>query len=139
MEQEDWEWPKGLPPAWEAPEGLRVPTASVSLNLALQMLSSNIVGNDEIEVIAEFVLEKARFEQWTGRVDPPVTLRQRFAVDRAVAEGLRVVHEAWVAYEELYRTAGARAGNVAQEREALLSAVREATAIVVRARTESFS
>lgn len=136
MAAEGWASLKGQPPNWEAPENLRGPTASTAINLAVQMMGSNMIGNDVIEVVAEFVSTKARIELWMGHRDPPLTLGQRLAVGRASSEGLRIAYEAWVNYERAYRLAGGKISQVNQEKHTLIGAVREATATLARAKAE---
>jgi hypothetical protein len=135
MAAEGWEWLKDQPPTWEEPVSLQSPTASAALNLGLQIIGSNIVGNDLVEVVAEFIGEKARLELWMGHLDPPLTLRKQFAIGRAVSEAVRIAYEAWVGYETAHRAAGGKVAKVGQQRSALLVAVRESTDILLRARS----
>ena len=128
MGSQGWEWLKDQPPAWEAPESLRVPTSSAELNLAVQMLGSNIVGNDIVEAVGDFVAAKARLELWVGRQDPPLPLVRQFAIGRSVSDVVRVAYEAWLRYEEAHRMAGGKVAKIDSERQALLAAVREAAA-----------
>ncbi|MER7514874.1 hypothetical protein [Streptomyces sp. NPDC126499] len=136
MSDEGWESLKGQSPNWEAPENLRRPTASTTVNLAVQMMGSNMIGNDVIEVVAEFVATKARIELWMGHREPALTLGQKFAVGRAHSEGLRIVYESWVDYERAYGLAGGKISQVNQEKCALIGAVREATAVLARAKAD---
>ncbi|WP_141698525.1 hypothetical protein [Streptomyces lushanensis] len=136
MAADGWESLKGQPPNWEAPEQLRGPTASTAINLAVQMMGSNMIGNDVIEVVAEFVSTKAGIELWMGHREPPLTLGQKFAVGRASSEGLRIAYESWVNYERAYGLAGGKISQVNQEKRALIGAVREATAILARAKAD---
>jgi hypothetical protein len=135
MTSEGWAWLKDQPSMWEAPEGLRVPTGSVALNLGVQMIGSNIVGNDVVEVVAEFIAAKARLELWMGHLDPPLPLKRQFIIGRIVSEAVRVVYEAWVEYETAHRAAAGKVARVNQQRAALLIAVRESADVLVRART----
>ncbi len=53
------------------PEALRAPTASPALNLGVQVIGSNIVGNDVVEVAAQYMAEHARLEMWMGSTGHP--------------------------------------------------------------------
>ncbi|MFD9513901.1 hypothetical protein [Streptomyces mirabilis] len=50
----NWEWLRGLQPSIEVPEQLCTPTASPELNLGVQVIGSNIVGNDVVELAAQY-------------------------------------------------------------------------------------
>ncbi len=100
----------------------------------MQVIGSNIVGNDIIEVIAEFIAAKARLELWVAYLDPPLTLRKQFALGRAASEAVRILYEAWIDFEEAHRLVGGRVARIDSERSALLIAAREATAILVSLR-----
>ncbi|WP_351237426.1 hypothetical protein [Streptomyces sp. NPDC002133] len=49
---DEWEWLRDLPPSGELPELIRAATASPALNLGVQVIGSNIVGDDVAEVAA---------------------------------------------------------------------------------------
>ena len=119
---------------WVAPESLLVPTVSVAVNLGVQVIGSNIVGNDIIEAVAEFIGAKARLELWIGHLDTPLTLQEQFALGDVVDAAVRILYEAWVVYEEAHRAAGGKASGSKVQRQALLMSAREATAILVNAR-----
>ncbi|MFE4783254.1 hypothetical protein ACFRI7_25715 [Streptomyces sp. NPDC056716] len=93
-----------------------------------------MIGNDVIEVVAEFVSVKAGIELWMGRHDPPLALSRQFSVGRASSEAVRIAYESWVDYEKAYHSAGGRVSQIDKERDALILAVREAAAILVRAK-----
>ncbi|MER6994594.1 hypothetical protein [Streptomyces sp. NPDC000410] len=111
----------------------------MAINLAVQMMGSNMIGNDVIEAVAEFISAKARIEIWMGRHDPPLTLRQQFAVGRASSEAVRIAYESWVEFENAYRLAGGRVSKIEKERRNLIVAVREAATILRRAKSEGFA
>ncbi|MFJ7247094.1 hypothetical protein ACIQWA_20950 [Kitasatospora sp. NPDC098652] len=121
---------------WEAPDRLRSPTASATINLAVQMMGSNMIGNELIEVVAGFVSAKARVELWASRSRPPLTLEQNFAVGQAASDALRIVYESWVVYERAYNSTGGKIFRLEKEASALILALREATAILTRVREE---
>lgn len=138
MASDSWETPKGrasnwVPPNWEPPKVLLAPTGSPPMNLAVQMIGSNIIGNDLILAVAEFVAAEARLEMWMARLDPPIPLSYVFPPDRSSSNALRIAYEAWVVYEKAHILARGKVRHVANERAALLAAVRESTAILLRA------
>lgn len=132
MTPEGWEWLKGQPQAWEAPPVLQSPTASAHLNLGVQMIGSNIIGNDLVELVAEYMAAHARLELWMGGHEPPLTMRQQFERGRAGSDALRLAYEAWVEYEAAHRAAGGRGTQLRDRREALKAAVHDATEVLVR-------
>jgi len=133
---EDWEWLRGQLPSSEVPEALRVPTASPALNLGVQVIGSNIVGNDVVELAAQYMAEDARFELWIGSHEPPLGFRQQFERGRASFEGMLAAYEAWVAFETAYQASGRQIDQVRDERERLKTALRKASDALVRARIE---
>ncbi|MDH6215676.1 hypothetical protein [Streptomyces pseudovenezuelae] len=132
----DWEWLRGSQPSSEVPEQLCAPTASPALNLGVQVIGSNIVGNDVVELAARYMAEHARLELWMGSHEPPLGFRQQFARSRASSEALLVAYEAWVAFETAYRASGKKVDQVRDGRERLKAALRGATDALIRARIE---
>ncbi|MFE1989641.1 hypothetical protein [Streptomyces mirabilis] len=68
----NWEWLRGLQPSSEVPEQLCTPTASPELNLGVQVIGSNIAGNDVVELAAQYMVEHARLEVWMGSHEQPL-------------------------------------------------------------------
>ncbi|MFF9113509.1 hypothetical protein [Streptomyces sp. NPDC014805] len=132
----DWEWLRGPQPSSEVPERLCTPTASPELNLGVQIIGSNIVGNDVVELAAQYMAEHARLELWIGRHQPPLSFRRQFELGRAPSAALLVAYEAWIAFEAAYQTSGKKVDQVRDEREQLKAALGRATQALVRARTE---
>ncbi|MER7694289.1 hypothetical protein [Streptomyces sp. NPDC097610] len=132
----NWEWLRGLQPSSEVPEQLCTPTASPELNLGVQVIGSNIVGNDVVELAAQYMVEHARIEVWMGSHEPPLGFRQQFERGRASAEALLVGYEAWAVFETAYQASGKKVDQVRDEREKLKAAPRRATDALVRARIE---
>ncbi|MEV4452836.1 hypothetical protein [Streptomyces mirabilis] len=132
----NWEWLRGLQPSSEVPEQLCTPTASPELNLGVQVIGSNIAGNDVVELAAQYMVEHARLEVWMGSHEPPLGFRQQFERGRASSEALLVAYEAWVAFETAYQASGKKVDQVRDEREKLKAALRRATDALVRARVE---
>ncbi|MFD7897856.1 hypothetical protein [Streptomyces sp. NPDC059743] len=132
----EWEWLRGLQPSSEVPERLRTPTASSALNLGVQMIGSNIVGNDVVELAAQYMAEHARLELWIGSHEPPLGFRRKFELGRTSSEALLEAYETWVAFETAYQASGKKIDHVRDEREKLKAALRRATDALIRARIE---
>lgn len=133
MAEEGWGWLAAMPPHWVAPARLRAPTASPSLNLAVQMLGSNKIGNDLIEAVAQFMIAHAQLELWIGRHEPPLSFRQKFAIGQVTSGALRSAYESWVTFEEAHDAARGKVGMIQAERSALFASIRESTDVVARA------
>lgn len=134
MASDGWDWLRGMPPSWQAPEILGTPTASGHFNLGLLIIGSNIVSNELVAAVADFIAAKARLEIWMGGAEPRLTFREQFAIGRVASEALRVVYEAWVAFEAAHRASGGRVLPVG-DYEALQRSVSVGTAILVKARS----
>ncbi|MGW5634318.1 hypothetical protein [Streptomyces sp. NPDC003832] len=132
--EDEWEWLRGLPPSNEVPERLCTPTASPELNLGVQMIGSNIVGNDVVELAAQYMAEHARLELWIGSHEPPLGFRKKFELGRTSSEVLLEGYEAWVAFETAYVASGKKVDHVLDEREKLKAALRRAADALIRAR-----
>lgn len=132
----NWEWLRGLKPSVRCLSSLCTPTASPELNLGVQVIGSNIVGNDVVELAAQYMAEHARLELWIGSHEPPLGFRQQFERGRASSEALLVAYEAWAAFETAYQASGKKVDQVRDEREKLKAALRRATDALVRARIE---
>lgn len=132
----DWEWLRGPQPSSGLPEWLCTPTASPVLNLGVQVIGSNIVGNDVVELAAQYMAEHARFELWIGSHEPPLGFRQQFELGRSSSEALHVAYEAWVEFETAYQASGRKADQVRDEREKLKRSLRRAADSLMRARIE---
>ncbi|MFF7387107.1 hypothetical protein ACFZAE_01385 [Streptomyces scabiei] len=132
----EWEWLRGLQPSSDVPEQLRAPTASPALNLGVRVIGSNIVGNDVVELAAQYMAEHARLELWMGSHEPPLGFRQQFERGRSSSEALLAAYEAWIAFETAYQAAGRKVDQVRDERERLKKALSVAIDSLVRARIQ---
>ncbi|MFB6633932.1 hypothetical protein ACFCWY_28975 [Streptomyces sp. NPDC056362] len=133
---DEWEWLRQLPPSEGLPERLCVPTASPELNLGVQVIGSNIVGNDVVELAAQYMAEHARLELWIGSHEPPLGFPKKFELGRASSEALLAAYEAWIEFETAYQASGRKVDQVRDERERLKVALRRAADALVRARIE---
>jgi hypothetical protein len=93
---EGWEWLDELP-TWEPPQELRSPASSTALNLAIRMLSCDILGNDVCALVGRFVTEYSLFNIWflqdakkSGR-----DARQLAMLSSVGREQTRLVFESW--------------------------------------------
>ncbi|MEV8341858.1 hypothetical protein [Streptomyces niveus] len=133
---DDWKWLRGLQPSSGLPERLCTPTASPALNLGVQVVGSNIVGNDVVEVAAQYMAEHARLQLWMGSHEPPLGFREQSERSRPSSDALLVAYEAWVAFETAYHVSGKNVDQVRKERETLKAALRGATEALINARIE---
>lgn len=131
---DEWGWLKDQPPSSQVPEPLCAPTASPALNLGMQVIGSNIVGNDVVELAAQYMAEHARLELWIGGHEPPLGFRQQFERGRDSFEGMLVAYGAWIAFETAYQASGRKVDHVHDERENLKMALSRATDALMRAR-----
>jgi hypothetical protein len=93
---EGWEWLDELPD-WDPPQELRGPANSVALNLAIKMLSCDILSNDVCALVGEFVTEYSLFNGWFLRDAKGASgdERQLAQVAGIGQEQTRSVYEAW--------------------------------------------
>lgn len=137
MTSDGWDWLREMSPSWQAPEALGTPTASGHFNLGLLIIGSNIGSNELVVAVADFISAKAQLEIWMGAVEPRLTFREQFAIGRVASEALRVVYEAWVAFETAHRAGGGKALPV-EDYEAMRRSVCDGTEMLVRAQRRPF-
>ncbi|GIE77711.1 hypothetical protein Aph02nite_36610 [Actinoplanes philippinensis] len=83
------------------------------------MIGSNIIGNDVVELAAQYMAEYARLELWIGSREPPMGFRKKFEIASVSSGVLLEVYEAWVSFEAAYITSGKGVDQVREEREVL--------------------
>nr|MDT0657593.1 hypothetical protein [Micromonospora sp. DSM 115978] len=132
----EWEWLRDEPSSSSVPELLRGPTASPPLNLGVQIIGSNIVGNDVVELAAQYIVEHARLELWIGSHEPPLGFRQQFERGRGSSEKMLAAFDAWVAFKAAYEASGRQIDRVRKEREEVKLALQVAIDALSRARIE---
>ncbi|MEU1513065.1 hypothetical protein ABZ490_13010 [Streptomyces sp. NPDC005811] len=132
----EWDWLRAPQPGSKVPEALYAPTASPSLNLGVQVIGSNIVGNDVVEIAAQYMAEHARFEMWMASHEPRLGFQRQDELGQAPFESMLEAYRAWVAFETAYQASGRRVDRVRDEREELKAALRKAVDILVHARVE---
>ncbi|MFI1052091.1 hypothetical protein ACH4U3_41335 [Streptomyces griseoruber] len=131
----EWDWLRAPQPSSEVPAALYAPTASPSLNLGVQVIGSNIVGNDVVELAAQYMAEHARFQMWMASHEPRLGFQQQHERGQAPFEAMLAAYEAWVAFETAYQASGRKVDRVRDEREKLKAALHHAVDVLVHART----
>lgn len=130
---EGWQWLDELPSAWDAPDDIKAPTRYPLTNLAIQMLSSGMLGNDIVALLGTLLAEDAKFNMWSataGRSSfPPEVLFAR-AIERGHATGR--LYDAWRSYVGKLELNGRRASDVKQERAMLVETLRNVIATTIQ-------
>jgi len=93
-------WEPDLPVGWRHPHELDGPSTSPLTNLAIRMLSSDVVGNDIAESVGLVIAADARFSVWHGEGGGRKTPTLRELADLRVA-GSEIFHGIYVAWKEL--------------------------------------
>jgi len=114
-----------LPEEWQAPADLKQPTTNPSLNLLIQMLSSQVLGNDAILLVGRLIAEQALFSMWFGaeakKSGTPKELALLTVKSSAVTGR---IHGAWQAFVTAFEGSSRLAGSAEEERLALLETLR---------------
>src|SRR4051794_15737731 len=122
---DDWKFLNEVPEEWVAPPELRVLSTSSTLNLLLQIVSSDLVGNDAIAAAGKMISSYASLNAWIPREG---ARRIGFeGVSRIAAEisfVTRDVYHAWVAFREVFEPER-RVGVGETERSALFLALED--------------
>jgi hypothetical protein len=108
---------------WDAPPELRTPPRSSTINLVLQIVSSDLVGNDVLEASGRMLSSYAALNGWLS-VDGARQLgfEGMSTVSAEVSFVVRDTYTAWIAYKEVFgRTRLVGIGE--DERSALLLAL----------------
>jgi hypothetical protein len=112
---------------WEAPPELRTPPKGPTINLLLQIVSSDLVGNDVIQAAGRMLSSYAALNAWVsteaaGELDFEVVSR----VAAEISFATREVYVAWIAFRAVFEPVR-RVGVGVDERSALLLAIRNGT------------
>jgi hypothetical protein len=87
------------PPGWDPPDDLKTPTHSPALNLAVSILTSNLIGNDLSELVGLWIAAMARLNMWykdSAREKlPRGAYVQLFVLQGKAAEG---IYTSWCVY-----------------------------------------
>jgi hypothetical protein len=101
-----WSWVKHVPAHHDPPDELSSPTGIANLNLVIRILESELVGNDVVELLGQFLTEVARYNTWfANEVDGKVSQETHAAVYTTYRDVTSKVYEAWKQYEIVCSTA----------------------------------
>ncbi|MBT2472107.1 hypothetical protein J7E97_30660 [Streptomyces sp. ISL-66] len=95
-----WGWLDGIPDEWEPPEELLTPSSSIENNLAIKILSSELVGAKISEWTGRFVVEQSLLSAWLHQAkqgDAEMAMR----LSGEALQQTRLVFEAWKPLEML--------------------------------------
>ncbi|KAA9380933.1 hypothetical protein F5972_07570 [Microbispora cellulosiformans] len=122
------------PPSWAPPEELTVPTPVPSLNLALSILASPVIGNDLVELVGSWISAMARLNMWYK--DPGRRPLRKGELPQLLVLSGNVAGEIygfWQAYLRALENPSSEYGD--REYQALLDAVRDGTHAIHAAMT----
>ena len=125
---DEWAWLEEMPEAWPTPEEITGPTAVPATNLVLLMLSSEMLGNDLVELVGEFIAEDARFNSWIGGEGKrELSMREVAECSALLRECTKSIYEAWGDFSEVHEGAQRAAGSALSERRALFVNLKSAS------------
>ncbi|MGH3750152.1 MAG: hypothetical protein ACRDT8_22450 [Micromonosporaceae bacterium] len=125
---EGWEWLDEIPPEWSPPAELKSPSKNPSTNLAIQMLSSDSLDNDLVDLVGQFISEKARFNLWflLEAKKKASSLKELALLGLVYNHQSRAVYEVWTDFIDAYRANDKLAGTFDAEKASLKAALGEA-------------
>ncbi|MFG3109395.1 hypothetical protein [Streptomyces tendae] len=134
---DDWAWLEEMPEGWPTPAEITGPTAVPATNLVLLMLRSEMLGNDLLELIGEFIAEDARFNNWIGAKEKhELSMRQVAEHSTLLRECTKSIYEAWRDFSQEHEEAQRAAGSALPERRALFVSLKSASAKLRNARSK---
>ncbi|MGW1257536.1 hypothetical protein ACWD5Q_20700 [Streptomyces sp. NPDC002513] len=104
---EGWDWLDELP-IWDPPEELRGPVRPVAINLAIKMLSCDILSNEVRVLVGGFVAEYSLYNLWFLR-DAKASgkdARQLARFSGLAREQTRLVYESWQRFQDATSSQG---------------------------------
>lgn len=122
---DDWRFLEEGPEEWEAPPELRTQPRSSTINLLLQIVSSDLVANDVLEAAGHVLSNYAALNGWIskeGARDLGFAGMSRVAAEISFAT--RDIYLAWTAFRSAFEPTR-RIGVAANERSALLLALQD--------------
>jgi hypothetical protein len=127
-----------FPVPWVPPAELAKPAVSPVDNLAIRMLSSNLIGNDSLEALGLYLAADARFNVWYGQGAglPNPTGRELVELMVFRMDVFRRVYEAWCGLADSAADGGPSSGAAY---EALLGALRTGVAEICARMGESLA
>lgn len=104
---EGWDWVNELP-TWEPPEELRGPVGPVALNLAIRVLSCDVLSNHIRALVGSFITEYSLFNIWFARDVKSTGLNGRRLAQLSTIgrEQTRLVYEDWRKFEAAIQADG---------------------------------
>lgn len=132
---DDWAWLEEMPEAWPTPEEIAGPTGIPTLNLVIVMLSSEMLGNDLLELAGDFVAEEARFNRWIG-TDGKSRLSMRELAEHSLLlrECMKSIYTSWSEFAKAHEEANRAAGSAEAERQLLYANLKSAVEMLRQAR-----
>lgn len=101
-----WGWLDGIPDEWDPPEELLTPSSSIENNLAIKILSSELIGARISEWTGRFVVEQSLLSAWLHEAKQGDAERAMRLSGEALQQ-TRLVFEAWKPLETLLSPQGA--------------------------------
>lgn len=125
---DDGAWLDDLPETWPTPEEISGPATAPTTNLVVLMLSSEMLGNDLVELVGEFIAEEARFNMWVGSEGKrEISMRQLAECSLLLRECTKSIYNAWHDFSDVREAAEGAADSALPERDALLVALKAAS------------
>jgi hypothetical protein len=121
---DEWKFLERGPEEWEAPPELRTPPGSTTINLVLQIVSSDLVGGDVLEAVGHVLSKYAALNGWIatgGARELGFEGMSRAAAEMSFVA--RDIYLAWQAFRNVFEPVR-RVGVGEDERSALLLALR---------------
>ena len=124
------------PVVWVAPDELKRPTCSRASNLVIGMLASELLGNDDVELIGQFLTEYARFNTWFGTTSRTAGFKgnDEAALRAEMSHTVRRVYEPWRDLMVQGEKCGRKLSGTESQRAALSDALRTEVAALIRLR-----
>lgn len=98
--QSYWDWVRHVPPVQKVPEDLWTPTGVPHINLMIKMLTSDLLGNDGVELVGRVITEAARFNMWFVRsIDGRTSPERQAALYHVYQQVCPKIYQAWKNYE----------------------------------------
>jgi hypothetical protein len=122
---DEWKFLEREPSEWEAPPELRTPLRSTTMNLLLQIASSDLVGNDVLEAVGDMLSRYAALNGWIATVGAgKLGFEGMSRVATEISFVARDVYLAWQAFRTVFEPVR-RVGVGVDERSALLHTLQE--------------
>lgn len=132
---DEWRFLAEGPQRWEAPPELRTPPRASMRNLLLQIASSDLIGNDILDLTGRLLSSYAALNAWISTEGAGKLGFEGLAkVEVEVSFVTRDVYEAWSAFRDVFAPSR-RVGVGDAERAALASALKSGVSRLDQLRT----